>query len=935
MPGQWHNRIQDLFRKEWLEIKSPDGKNIADVCNNSSKIICEIQNCYYKSDAVKYRTDNWKENGYNVIWLFNGSHANNDICLDLERSQSICSMCNDIRDTIIFVYVDDDHVYPVRTKNFKKFTAKVVPITISQFVEKFEDGSIIEIEPNVKPSKVYIRQDPPGSGKTFSLASRILETSEHDIIVCVCKEHAPKKVLDKQITEHLETMGLEYTRDVYNKAFKYVTNDKMIIIATIDSLFHQLSNNNSDENEICTFTGKAKYIENNGPTLGSMGIIQFKGESVRFCCKTLIVVDEATKVPARGYMGALYKTMIDSGYDLHLCGDGLQSTGDTYNLLCSAKEFFEDKDNIIMEYDEGDYIRRFSNDGVELLNKIIPYEKLGYKRPRAHPDAPEIMEISIHGMNVDTIIDTMRNDLLNYKLSPSDVLVVCLPTYDKVFSGELQPQIHNLCAELFPEKMNTNEWLSYLHTSTEETIDLGRSEDIARMVSVHSSQGDGRKLVYVVTPSDSVIKQYVRDDPNFELKYWSFVNVMLSRSKHIMRVFINRLDELTTKLVEYIGGDVKLSDNIKMNINTVVSSSEFHEKTDIDVLLTIKKKHDFSCDLNKKPHETQNDWTDHGFAHMVFTTAMSGKLMQLTDKTTFRAIIGYKFSENVSDKYEKDKIFIPKYAGKYEIRNKMIKLLHKIKNTPLYEPTTIEDYALIGYVIERGYSLPMKLFELFASTGRVKELLHAMIQPKLEITDKLIKFIEKNCGSVKWNDMYHRFWLEPGNSGIRCMTRVPIVIISESTLYSIYPVANMDNVCTAHTLPQLYGDRYILSNCSLKEDSVAKKYDIKNKQKHNYLFSLANGEIREIEIDDMDICRSVVISSIKSKYNTTFYKFKHLYESNFERFSNVVTNIKLNENWITSILEECINDGEDGNPWSGDDLVLKLNRSLGRKLKFL
>jgi hypothetical protein len=529
----------------------------------------------------------------------------------------------------------------------------------------------------------------------------------------------------------------------------------------------------------------------------------------------------------------------------------------------------------------------------------------------------------------------MRNDLLNYKLSPSDVLVVCLPTYDKVFSGELQPQIHNLCAELFPEKMNTNEWLSYLHTSTEETIDLGRSEDIARMVSVHSSQGDGRKLVYVVTPSDSVIKQYVRDDPNFELKYWSFVNVMLSRSKHIMRVFINRLDELTTKLVEYIGGDVKLSDNIKMNINTVVSSSEFHEKTDIDVLLTIKKKHDFSCDLNKKPHETQNDWTDHGFAHMVFTTAMSGKLMQLTDKTTFRAIIGYKFSENVSDKYEKDKIFIPKYAGKYEIRNKMIKLLHKIKNTPLYEPTTIEDYALIGYVIERGYSLPMKLFELFANTGRVKELLHAMIQPKLEITDKLIKFIEKNCGSVKWNDMYHRFWLEPGNSGIRCMTRVPIVIISESTLYSIYPVANMDNVCTAHTLPQLYGDRYILSNCSLKEDSVAKKYDIKNKQKHNYLFSLANGEIREIEIDDMDICRSVVISSIKSKYNTTFYKFKHLYESNFERFSNVVTNIKLNENWITSILEECINDGEDGNPWSGDDLVLKLNRSLGRKLKFL
>ena len=117
MPGKWHNEIQSFFPRSQHEQYSEDKKNRADVLNSGHKLVLEIQDSYCQNCLDK--SNAWKARGYEIIWLFNGMKAETDPCLDMKFCEKILTITKKISELIVFIYVDENHVFPIQTKNFK------------------------------------------------------------------------------------------------------------------------------------------------------------------------------------------------------------------------------------------------------------------------------------------------------------------------------------------------------------------------------------------------------------------------------------------------------------------------------------------------------------------------------------------------------------------------------------------------------------------------------------------------------------------------------------------------------------------------------------------------------------------------------------------------------------------------------------------------
>ena len=907
MIGEWHKRMQNLFPNDWLEKYSSNRNNRADVLNEQHKLVLEVQNSYCQNCEEK--TNAWKDNGYNVIWLFNGKHAEVDPCLDLGMCQKIITITEKISKLVVFIYVDDEHVYPIQTSSFRKYTSKVEPISMNLFVSKFIDGTVQNIVPNIEKITVYIRQDPPGSGKTFSMTRKAIDNTEYKTVIILCQHHSPNAVIKQQIQQHT---GWEC--EEYNKAFKFKQDERIILIATMDSLMHTLSQGNC-ENSRDQFSGKAKYVSNNGCRLTPLGNCTLKNETIRFCCKTWIIVDEATKTPSDGYMSALYELITETGSDLHICGDVLQSTNEGENLMKNCKTYFKDV-NLVLE--EGNEVRRFGVAGTDLLNRLIPYEMLGVQRPIPHPYAPTDTDIFCHKYDVNNFLHHLKNDIHELGLKPNDIIVVCVPTYDEKFL-DLHEKINNL----FCVDETQSGWNAYLHKSEEgKPVDLSLSENSVRMVSIHTSQGDGRKLVYVVGISRYNIEKYVRDDPDHNIKYWSFVNVALSRMKRRMRIFIDKFDSLTENFKHLFNDKddkIKLHNETKLN-NVTIRSSETHEYCNLETLQDVRNQNILQTVTNRRTNQTE--WSDHVFCRAVFYY----KIMEfLNEKERFTNKIYKMFSKNISDKFSDryNYIYIPKFKSKIETYKNIINMIEQIKRNKTFEQT-VECVSVLTYVMTENMLEPFKLYEIFEK----RDVLIEMIEPVMNITNKYFRKIYEIIGDddIEYQNISHPFVFD--SDDIHIITHVPIIILTTTKTYCVYPVYSMDRIYTDNVIVQSYVDSIILSNCERDETSVPQEFEMNKKCVKSYLYSITCGTFQEITPQCNDTCKELLKSHIYNKYERFFDKLYDMYDTDY----SILTSKKdsLTETWIKDIIGASVVDAEDDDRWDKERFLKKLNNKLTR-----
>ena len=910
MPGEWHNYIQNLFPCEWQEICSQDKSRRADVMNSDKKIVLEIQHSY--CTKIEKKTTDWNKWGYNCVWIFDGRKAENTNCLDLFRCQRILQNTKDIPELIVYIYVDNEHVYPIQTSKFKKYTAKVQPITLQEFVANVKSGTICEVIPKIENTIVTIRQDPPGSGKTYSMTLGAINDKKYKTTIIVCQEHAPLHVISENIKNHT---GWE--EEIKNKSYIFNNNDRIIIIATMDSLMYNLSQGKSDDCTRGTFKGMAETVSKNGPQLTASGHTRFKGEFIRFCCQTKIIVDEATKTDSESYLVALDRIMQDTGADLHICGDSLQSTKNSENLMKKCKIYFQTRSDVKLISTEGNEIRRFGKAGTELLTKIIPYERLGIQKPIPHQDAPKDTDIFCHSMNTDVLLGNLEKDIVELNLEPKDVLIICIPTYEEIFE-ELQVKINNLW---YNKGYVEGHFLSYLHTSEEgKPIDLSLSDNSTRMVSIHSSQGDGRNLVYVVGLCEKHIVKYVRDD-NDPIKYWSFVNVCLSRMKRRMRIFVPEIDKLTIQF-DYLIADnnekKELTSELELN-SPIINSSEIFEYADLINIKQVKEKHKES-EVNKQKQQ-QTEWSDNVFARMVFYFQVFNELIK---NERFEKIMVKKVECPVSNTYKEDTIYLPEFKNKTNTYNKIRKCIDKIK-TKNITSSSVEEISCTTYMVMKQEACKaFKLYEIFESDRpELKEVIKSIISRVRSNFRSFYDSINEN-ETVKFANVAHPFSID--STDLTIQTIIPIFFVTDAYIYCIYPVNKLTSMEIYPRIVQSYVDKIIFENCDRNGTTVPSEFMMETKSVKSFLFSISTGHFEEIQNFDRQLGIDLITSGAKEKYNKFLHTIYLMYDSNCNNLSEAKENI--NEIWIRDIIASAVDSQEEGETWSKDRFMKKCNLKL-------
>lgn len=242
----------------------------------------------------------------------------------------------------------------------------------------------------------------------------------------------------------------------------------------------------------------------------------------------------------------------------------------------------------------GNEVRRFNQTLVDFRNTAMrgfhetPSHNLQIKIPVAATDVFHARgEYSLHVIArtgawddpqsdqvvdaVETIMEELRRDVHDSKLLPNEILVVTPNVKNNPVMDELQTIVHEFWSATFYDNdyvrrlyeksdgesdetvasriARYNEakahfsddsilpWFCVLHRSEEnKPIDTTESKYGTRIVSIHASQGDGRKFAYVVGISEKRLTRFSAGKIN--LKYESLLNVAISRMKEVVRVFL-------------------------------------------------------------------------------------------------------------------------------------------------------------------------------------------------------------------------------------------------------------------------------------------------------------------------------------------------------------------------------------------------------------
>jgi len=454
-------------------------------------------------------------------------------------------------------------------------------------------------------STITVFQDPPGSGKTYRLVrDYLLRAGElgYDNVFVVTKPHSAKEVVRKELIEQIEEAGgrITLTEHIHNNAF--IMNVVLpnvdgleptpvtIFIATGDSfLYSQWRIRTGPQTDM--FDRMCHQISEDGPKY----ITMFKGKNARVNERSLVCIDEATKFDSR-YTDTFLKVARVTECDIVVTGDILQSIEFEDNLLTDLCSGQKSCDDVKVTVHRGDQVRRCGPDLVNFFTSIVgsrTYEREGMNMPRSFfatsgekPSSYRIMPPVLDPMDLEdprsnyktgelpprlkaieafasAVAGEMVHDVKRMRLLPNDVIVVTPLVNKNLIANALQVCLETAWAGLFldPDYRRTmeaerrDEFESYMamertwhvvlhHSESGRPIDTSRSRNSTRIVSVHASQGDGRRLAITVNLSQRNLCKFVHASNATESRrYASFINVALSRCKEHQTVWLWKKDD--------------------------------------------------------------------------------------------------------------------------------------------------------------------------------------------------------------------------------------------------------------------------------------------------------------------------------------------------------------------------------------------------------
>lgn len=431
---------------------------------------------------------------------------------------------------------------------------------------------------NMNKGIIYFNQRGAGCGKTYE-SIQLLQNDERfvnkETFIYLTKMHSAKDVIYNELMEQ-QTRGnlniLEMRENIKQSKKQYYilyqninTNKKVeIIIGTIDSFNFAIVDKQKITNCYDYFKGIVETIKD--------GNILLKNDRINYARKTpiintncLIIIDEAQDL-CKEYIEAFNAIITQTNIDVYVIGDKLQSIWGEHNIHTYVN--MNNLNTNIQRSTGINKVMRFHNTNfIDFVNKIIPFEKYDLSPiteicninckynhendiiPYHIFQTPDFQRCDLNTMEcvINDILKYINLEINKYNYLPNNFMFIFPILSKNKFATMLEmslqefwinkfndPNYQNILKlnDYWKNNINNNNFYKYvfLHKSDEgKSINLQESENATRILSIHSSKGNGCEVVFVLGINESSLVKFSKEKCN--LVYDSLLHVAITRQK--------------------------------------------------------------------------------------------------------------------------------------------------------------------------------------------------------------------------------------------------------------------------------------------------------------------------------------------------------------------------------------------------------------------
>jgi predicted GIY-YIG superfamily endonuclease len=953
---EWQSHFSDYTENPYLKISSEQIHNRrSDVDLNETHII-EFQHSSITKKEASERLHDYGLHNKEIIWIINGDNT-----IDVTNFRDgrcflefvTCPWKYESYIDFTYIYIDiNDNIYKIYPSDVKSRMIEVCPpLHKIEFINRLKSDTVVYTEDIPYHTTIYVKQQGAGNGKTYGIVQLINdEHYEHyDTFVYLTKQHSAKHIIKSEIDDQIQRgllLNIEVIdwNEISKKHIIKFNNTKTgkrnkIIIGTFDSFIYSLGNKNIDGvNKFIMMV--QSIIDDDGLRVTNTGRLNY-GNGIHLNKKLLLVGDEMQDLDIC-YMKAIIKITRDRYVDFYAVGDKLQSI----SLVNNAFTFLENElpDDIIniVRYESTNICRRFNNlDLINFVNHMIPFNT--YNLPQInneHPSTDVINSISFIDGEVIYATDTeedkinneveklmikYRNEVNEYNRKPNDFLIVT-PFVKK---NPLVEQLHAFIRQFWKDYYKTNDYKKYsvFHKSEEgASIDLSESDNATRIVSIHSSKGDGRCVVFAIGFTESALKKYSYVSNN--LIFNSLLHVGLTRMKEKLYFRCETNGDNIHKLIsEYqsnnnvieiepclkISANLNLHDLLQFNkednfkfcnaaIFTNSNLDALCENTEIKELIDMKhhcyRYASFLIGILLNIILYNNNNGNNSYEQPIYQI-----LTKIKNDITIKKCNNKKYYKILSNGHVKQTCILPILCysnGDYKsysdtILQNITKITKiklnssKIELTPL---TTITLYHLIDiYENNRYTTFPISdlydIIDIFKRSSQDDKDSYKMIHyHKLRIIKELFSNFSSKYSNLKFLVNHHVFY-NGKTSYYKLYRKFELIAYNSDVVIICYIKPQFNTLNYNETLLNSVYDTFIVKNVEEQSDNYER---FNNKQilsciftfdnnKQPYYLNWLNNNNDDLIYNNMtqiwDIIKNNIIIKLKSSNNSiyTFYKY--------------------------------------------------------------
>ena len=974
MPGQWHDRMEDYFPKHMREVKffttslyteyNDKISRRADVKLSHNRT-CEIQHSYISRNEIEARFNDWKEFGKEIIWLVDGN--NGIICEELStgnyliifeqiwKYKSFMTKYNyillDINEKIFKIELNRIKSKMIELKEYKslKGVIDILKNDPENVWEKWKDDNVIK-------SKLTIHQKGAGNGKTYGIWKSIAENIDKKTYIIITKQHSAKTVIYHELNEqakrheyhieYLEDLTNENTKKHYIVKYRHKTSkrDCIVIIGTIDSFIYNLASKDCHSDNV--FESMRLNLANYGPDKIHIesGCMRFGGQNISLNKQCEIWIDEAQDLDET-YLQASTRLMLDTGVEIQIVGDKLQSLSfeDNFLTLLEGNNGLPNID-LVVNTPENNNRRIKVLNYHEQINKLLNFQK--YKLPPIKLgddvehcdnneenfivfDAPEIYsdDKDTDKLNnfVNDIIKKVNKEVIDNNYVPQDFMFIFPIMKENVIASELCTKLQAYWIDKFNDIEYTNSikndnndkekvyWSNYnhkkyteyvfLHKHTEGTvINTNDSKYATRIMSIQTSKGDGRKIVFMLDATEHSLK--LVSNHRIGLCYESYLHVGTTRN-NIKTYFglVKNGDDIHKRFsgqgyCEYLP---KISDNIKLN--TII------DNIDKKNIIQIMEKNGVlsHSDNTNKIIETkeQVDWGYHCIKYQTYifrliNCIISNKVNNTDYEGGELSVIVKKLSnmKTVTLTYKEYYTYLDKYSDPFDnieefpicvLSNKpgympfvtsiaeSIKKVQKCIISNTLDTLSVFESIIFTYMIDvyknKKYATmaPVDIYNIiyvFENYNKEAELLKQVANID-NIVKKIFNCKKKN---IKWN--IHKSIRFNSNNDDFTIKKSDFILIGNSSTHITHlkMVSDISQLNYWEIMIEILLERFLIYNAKPNSDSEYHVNQFKNKQIITYILIVDKNDYIKIDWNwDKDL-NTELINQVKLSMLVSYKK---------------------------------------------------------------